>query len=455
MYVQQFFIKGISHSSYLLGADKECAIIDPARDIDIYIEAANEMGMKITKILETHLHADFISGHLDLAKKTGAEIYAPASAECRFKHNPVKENDIIIMENVRLKVIETPGHTPEHITYIVSDLSRGKEPVGIFCGDTLFVGDVGRPDLFPGMAEELASKLFDSLKKLKKLPDFTEVYPAHGAGSLCGRAMGAKRRTTIGYERLHNEPFSMTDRKKFIHSLTNNMPAAPDHFARCSDINRKGPALISKLPKLEAMNPPDFKKAMKGKTIVLDIRDYDAYGAQHIENSFAIDFGGNFATFAGWVLPPDKNILLVAANGKQAESAVKWLRRVGLDNVTGYLKGGMFEWMKAGYEAGHIQQMSPHEIADAMKTGEYQLIDVRAENEFNTMRIKGTNNIPAPETRTRFREIDKTKHIILMCTTGHRSSLAASILARHGFKRLINAAGGITGYEAAGLTVEH
>ncbi len=455
MYVQQFFIKGISHSSYLLGADKECAIVDPARDVDVYIEAAEEMGMKITKILETHLHADFVSGHMDLAKLTGAQIYAPASAKCAFSHMPVKENDVIEMENLHIRIIETPGHTPEHIAYIVTDLSRGKEPVGVFCGDTLFVGDVGRPDLFPGMAKDLASKLFDSLKKLKKLPDYTEVYPAHGAGSLCGRAMGAKRRSTIGYEKLHNAPFAMTDRKEFIKSLTTDMPAAPDHFARCSDINRKGPALTDKLPVMKALTPDKFRKAINKNTIVLDIRNYDAFGAQHIKNSYAIDYGGNFATFAGWVLPPDKNIMIVARDLHQAQGAVKWLRRVGLDNVTGYLKGGMFEWMKAGYEAEHIQQMSPSEIIKAMKTGKYQLIDVRAEGEFQNVRIKNSVNIPAPDTRKRFNEIDKTKKTILMCTTGHRSSLAASILSQKGIGNLFNAAGGITGYTAAGFPLEN
>ncbi|MDD3627467.1 MAG: MBL fold metallo-hydrolase, partial [bacterium] len=202
MFVHQFFIKGISHSSYLLGGSKLCAIIDPARETEIYIQAAKSMNMQITHILETHLHADFISGHLDLADITGADIYAPASANCRFKHNPVKDGDVIEFENVRIEIIETPGHTPEHLSYIVTDTARGNDPVSVFCGDTLFVGDVGRPDLFPGIAKELAEKLYHSLHdKLLKLPNFCEVYPAHGAGSLCGRAMGAKRSSTIGYEK--------------------------------------------------------------------------------------------------------------------------------------------------------------------------------------------------------------------------------------------------------------
>jgi len=201
MLVQQFFVKGLAHSSYLLGGSKTCAIVDPRRDVAIYLEAADALGMQITHVLETHLHADFVSGHMDLARKTGATIVAPKAGKCRFKHRAVSQGDVFVIEDLSIKVLETPGHTPEHVSYVVSDLSRGKEPVSVFCGDTLFVGDVGRPDLFPGRAKELASKLFDSLhKKLLKLPAFCEVLPAHGAGSLCGRAMGAKRTSTIGYE---------------------------------------------------------------------------------------------------------------------------------------------------------------------------------------------------------------------------------------------------------------
>jgi len=201
MYIEQFYVPKIAHSSYLLGGKENCAVVDPRRDVHIYIEAANRMGFKITHILETHLHADFVSGHLDLAEKTGAKIYAPASANCQFKHQPIQEGDEFKVDDLSIWVIETPGHTPEHLSYIVVDKSRGKEPVAVFCGDTLFVGDVGRPDLFPGRAKELASQLFVSLKKLKELPDFCEVLPAHGAGSLCGRAIGAKRTSTIGYEK--------------------------------------------------------------------------------------------------------------------------------------------------------------------------------------------------------------------------------------------------------------
>lgn len=304
MFVQQFFVKGIAHSSYSLGGTKTCALIDPRRDVQIYIDAAQDMGMKITHILETHLHADFISGHRDLEEKTGAEIYTPKSAECKFNHLGVSEGDTFTIEDMTIKVLETPGHTPEHISYVVTDRSRGKEPAGLFCGDTLFVGDVGRPDLFPGRARELATKLYESLHaKLLALPDFCEVYPAHGAGSLCGRAMGAKRISTIGYERLYNAALQIRDEEEFIKSLTMNMPAAPDHFSRCSAINGQGPRLIKDLPALLPLAPVEFRNiSQQDTTVVLDTRTFESFGGLHVPGSYHIDLRGNFATFAGWRL---------------------------------------------------------------------------------------------------------------------------------------------------------
>jgi len=455
MFVQQFFVKGIAHSSYLLGGTSTCAIVDPRRDIGIYLDAAKEMGMKITHILETHLHADFISGHLDLAEATGAVIYAPKSAKCQFKHKAVAEGDTFRIENMHIKVLETPGHTPEHISYVVTDTGRGSEPVAVFCGDTLFVGDVGRPDLFPGIAEQLANKLYDSLhKKLMTLPDFCEVYPAHGAGSLCGRAMGAKRTSTIGYERKYNGALQISDRDAFIKSLTTNMPAAPDHFSRCSAINGNGPALVRELPEIAPMNPIEFKKAAQKKnTLVLDIRSYEAFGGQHIPGAYHIDFGGNFATFAGWILPPDQNILLVADSLAEAREAGVALKRVGLDKAIGYLDGGMFAWAKEGFPMNHIPQLSSEELNQIMAKGkEFTLIDVRASGEFQLRHIEGAVNIPAPDLRSRRDTLKKSKPIALICSTGHRSSLAAALLKQKGFEDVRNVAGGMTGYSAAGYS---
>ncbi|MDQ7779386.1 MAG: rhodanese-like domain-containing protein [Planctomycetota bacterium] len=457
MFVQQFFVRGIAHSSYLLGGGDTCAIVDPQRDVQIYIDAAEEMGMRITHILETHLHADFVSGHLDLEEETGARIFAPKSARCAFRHVGVSEGDRIRVEDMTISVVETPGHTPEHVSYVVTDEGRGKEPVAVFCGDTLFVGDVGRPDLFPGRAEELAEKLFHSLHaKLMKLPDFCEVYPAHGAGSLCGRALGAKRTSTIGYERRFNAALAISDRTTFIRSLTTNMPAAPDHFGRCSTINRKGPTLTHTLPGPAPLSPAQFGARLRRKgTVALDIRQYDAFGGQHVPGSYNIDSGGNFATFAGWVLPPGKDILLVSNTDEEAAEASQMLRRVGLDRVAGYLDGGTFAWAKEGLPTAHVPQLSTDEFHRLINgTRPVIVCDVRARGEFEARHIKGAINVPAPDLRTKYRALDRKKTIAVVCSTGHRSSLAASLLKQRGFEDVVNIAGGMTGYAAAGYAGE-
>jgi len=457
MIVQQFFVNGLAHASYLLGGSKTCAIIDPRRDIQIYLDAAKAGGHKITHILETHLHADFVSGHLDLAEKTGAKIYAPKSGRCEFEHIALSEGDRFEIEDMELTVLETPGHTPEHIVYVVTDHSRGEEPAALFSGDTLFVGDVGRPDLFPGIAKELAARLYESLsRKLLKLPDFCEVYPAHGAGSLCGRAMSAKRTSTIGYEKKYNYAFQIKDAAKFIELLTTDMPEAPDHFSRCSDINRKGPAWIRSLPTLTPFEPAIFaKRAQEKNTLVLDIRSYDAFGGQHISGSYHIDFGGNFATFAGWVLPPETSILLVTENPGQAQEAVVSLRRVGLDQTIGYLEGGLYEWAKVGLPMGHVPQMSAEELQQRITHGpSVALVDVRARREYMTGHIDRSINIPFPDLRTHYKILDSKVPIVCICNTGHRSSLAASLLKQRGFKDVSNLAGGMTGYNASGLGTE-
>ncbi|KPJ90427.1 MAG: MBL fold metallo-hydrolase, partial [Gammaproteobacteria bacterium SG8_11] len=364
MLLKHFFTSKIAHSSYILAGKNSCAVIDPQRDVDVYITEARSMGVDITHILQTHLHADFISGHVDLAQNTGAKIYVAKSAHCAFDHIPLSEGDTVELEDMVLKVLETPGHTPEHLSYVLIDKFRSDSPVGVFVGDTLFVGDVGRPDLFPDIAEELAGQLYHSLHdKLLKLPDYVEVYPAHGAGSLCGRAMGAKWTSTIGYERRFNAVLQIKDKSMFMHSLTENMPPAPDHFSRCSDINRKGPTRLADLANMEELSADQFKKLMTNpKMEVLDARSYHAFAAQHITGSWHLDLNGNFPTFAAWVLPTDKDILLVADDYKKALEANSWARRVGVDRIVGYLDGGILAWAVAGFEASSIKLLSAEDL---------------------------------------------------------------------------------------------
>jgi len=451
MLLKSFFVPNIAHSSYLLAGPKACAIIDPQREIDAYLDVARENDVRITHVLQTHLHADFISGHLDLATATGATIHAPRSADCAFLHEEIGEGDVIKVDDMELEVMETPGHTPEHVSYVVRDRGRGESPVGVFCGDTLFVGDVGRPDLFPGRAEELAEALYRSLAKLMALPDFCEVYPAHGAGSLCGRSIGAKRQSTIGYERRHN-PALIADKSAFIRALTTDMPAAPDHFTRCSEINRRGPALMSKLTPPSPLPPPRFRDAMRRGGIVLDVRDYDAFGALHVPGAISIPMSGNLPIFAGWIIPADAEILLVAADDMAVEDAVVWLRRVGHDRTVGYLDGGMRAWTSAGLMTEHVPQMSPQELRHTMiDKANRMVVDVRGAGEFQraVFRVPGSINLPAPDLRTRHGELPKDQPIVLVCGTGRRSSMAASLLKRAGFSQVCNLAGGLPGYQAS------
>jgi rhodanese-related sulfurtransferase len=293
-------------------------------------------------------------------------------------------------------------------------------------------------------------------KKLLNLPDFCEVFPAHGAGSLCGRAMGAKRTSTIGYERRYNAALQIINEEEFINSLTTHMPAAPDHFSRCSAINGKGPRPVKDLPEAAPLTPVAFRdKAAGDSSVVLDTRTFEAFGGLHVPGSFHIDFRGNFATFAGWIMPPDRDILLVSETPEQVQEATVWLRRVGLDRTIGYLKGGMAEWTKAGFPAAHLPQLSVEEL-HAMTTGgkAMTLVDVRAPAEYEGYHVEKAVNIPVQDLRTRHRELNKNLPVVIVCSTGIRSSIGGSILKMKGFSDVFSVAGGMTGYSAAGYAPE-
>lgn len=452
MFIQSFFIPGLAHLSYLLGGKGTCAIIDPRRDVEEYRTVAKAMGMRITHILETHLHADFVSGHMDLSARTGAEIIVPKAGQCAFPHRPVQEGDEFQIEDMNVRVLDTPGHTPEHITYVVTDRSRGSEPTAIFCGDTLFVGDVGRPDLFPGQAVELAGKLFDSLSKLKALPDHVLVLPAHGAGSLCGRAMGAMRYSTIGYEKRYNAELQHKTVDAFRASLLSGMPEAPDHFSRCSDINRKGPAKLSDLEMPKPLSPTEVNQLAKEGAVLLDGRDYLAFGGAYIPGAWNIDMAGNFQTFAGWMLPPDKPVVLILGNDTKGFEAATMLRRVGFDRIAGWLEGGMHSWSVGGFPTDHVRQISVQELAvlSNQKPGP-MILDVRGKLEYEALHLDGAVHMQAPDARKKFGEIPKEKTVYVICNSGHRSSLACSVLKQHGIQNVVNVAGGMTAFSAAGL----
>jgi len=454
MLLLPFFTPKLSHISYMLAGSQTCAVIDPRRDVEEYIDAAHARGLAITHILQTHLHADFVSGHMDLAYRTGATIYAPKKGNCSFDHTGVSEGDEIVIEDAVLQVVETPGHTPEHVSYVMIDTSRGNEPMGVFCGDTLFVGDVGRPDLYPGRAEELGHALYASLhRKLLNLPDFCEMYPLHAAGSLCGKAIASKRGSTIGYERRFNSALQIADPDEFVATIKADMPPAPDHFSRCTVINARGPALVDSLSTPRPMHPDDFAQAARAdNTVVIDARPYESFGAQHIAGAYSLDLDLNFPVFAGWVIPPDRDILLVTNSFEEVRQCVDWLRRVGLDRAVGFLDGAMPAWSLAGLPTKHVPQLSAVELHELLTHDkDMPVLDVRPASEFRQGHIGRATNISVAELRTRYTELDASRPMVVVCPGGNRSMLGISLLLQRGFEHLMNVAGGMTGYAAAGL----
>ncbi len=449
MLIQSFYTDALAHISYLLIGSNNAAVIDPKRDVEDYIQEAKKQRVKITHILITHSHADFISGHIDLARKTGAKIYAPKKSEFKFEHVPLSEGDTITIDHIKIEILETPGHTPDHITYVVTDLSRGELPVAVFTGDTLFVGDVGRPDLFPDIKDELADALYNSLfKKLLRLPDFVEIYPAHGAGTLCGKALAAKRTSTIGYEKLYNKALQYKNKEEFIKNLLDGMPQAPDHFRRSSTINAKGPVPVDELPVPKPMDPEEFEKEIEKGAIVVDVRSYIAWAGGHIPGSYSLDYNCMpFSTFAGWILPHNKNVLIVADSEDDVKIATIKLRRVGIDYEIGFLEGGMNSWAKSGKPVNSFKLLSPQQLEEKLKKNEdIFLLDVRSPQEFETGKIDGSINIPAPAVRNRYRSIPQNKETVVICGLGPRAAMAASILEQKGYKNLSILSGGMTAW---------
>ncbi len=450
MFFTQIFTPGLAHCSYVIGGKNECLVVDPARDVERYLEAAASFGLPITAVLETHLHADFVSGHLDLAQQTGARIYAPAAANCAFPHTAMQSGETFIFDTIAIQLLETPGHTPESSFFLVTDRERGNEPILAFSGDTLLVGDVGRPDLFPAQQNELAEKLYHSLHRIKELGDNVEIYPAHGMGSLCGRSLSAKLWTTMGTERRYNYALQLNTLEQFRKELLTGMPEVPDHFTRCSEINRLGPVPLGELAPPQPLHVREFARHLTEGAVIVDTRDYLSFAAAHIPGSFSVGLKGTFSTFAGWVIPPDRPLLLVNETEQEMPQVLTGLRRVGLDNVSGYLHGGMGEWINSGMETGHIEILNVSELQRLIKTtNSLVVLDNRLKKEWDEGHIKGTIHVPAPDVRHRAAEWSTREPLVTLCNTSNRSILAASLLKQRGFEKVFNVIGGTTAWKAA------
>jgi hydroxyacylglutathione hydrolase len=459
MYFKQFYLGCLAHASYLIGSDGEAAVVDPQRDVEQYIVEAEAQGLRIKYVIETHLHADFVSGHRELAVRTGAEIVFGEKAGATFPHRAVKEGVEIKIGKVVLRVLETPGHTPEGISLLVVDSETSLDPQKVFTGDTLFIGDVGRPDLVGSKgytAEHMAGMLYDSLhEKLLKLDDSVEVYPAHGAGSLCGRNISKETSSTIGEQKKFNYALKPMSRATFVSLMTTDLPAAPKYFSMDAELNRAGAPALDELPPPPAIAAGEVNKQVQQGALVLDVREGAAFGASHVPDSINIGLQGQFASWVGSLISPENKVIIVADGEAGVREAVMRMARVGLENVVGYLDGGIAVWEQAGLELATVPQIPVDELRSRLdEQSDLQIVDVRRPTEYATGHIPGAVNAELAHLEDKAGELDQSRRTVVACAGGYRSSAAASILERRGFRDLLNVVGGTGAWISGGHPVE-
>jgi uncharacterized NAD(P)/FAD-binding protein YdhS/glyoxylase-like metal-dependent hydrolase (beta-lactamase superfamily II)/rhodanese-related sulfurtransferase len=453
MYFEQFYLGCLAHASYLLASEGEAVVVDPQRDVDIYLKAAEQHGLRIHHIFETHLHADFVSGHQELAARTGAKIYIGPNGHATVPHSEVRDGFELHVGNMRIKVLETPGHTPESICLVITDEEKSPNPWAVLTGDTLFLGDVGRPDLPKTHSPEvLAGTLYDSLhNKLLKLPNDVIVYPAHGAGSLCGRKMRAERSSTIGTERLTNYALQIGSREEFIRQLTTNLPPRPEYFPQDAQINRAGAPALSELPGLEAVSAQELQSLLNEGVIALDVRSADEFASGHVPGSINIQLSGQFASWAGILLGLSSRPLLLAKSPEQLSEARIRLARVGIDDARGYLQDGIEGWVRAGLDLAELPQITVHQLREHFGVDKFQLLDVRRKPEWEAGHIEATAWWPLEDFKTSLPQVDRNAPIAVLCKGGYRSMIACSLLRREGFRNVTNVIGGFDAWENARL----
>jgi rhodanese-related sulfurtransferase/glyoxylase-like metal-dependent hydrolase (beta-lactamase superfamily II) len=406
--------------------------------------------------VETHLHADFVSGHQELAARTGASIVFGARAGATFPHRAVKDGDEIAVGRVVLRFLETPGHTPESVSIVVVDTSKGPEPLMVLTGDTLFIGDVGRPDLAGARGftpEQMAGLLYDSLHgKLLTLDDQVLVYPAHGAGSLCGRNISKETSSTIGEQRRFNYALQPMPRDAFVRLLTTDLPEVPAYFPRDVDLNRAGAPAVGERKVPRALSPGDVDSLILEGATLLDVREGAAFGAGHVPGSVHIGLGGQFASWAGTLLSPDPPLVIVADDEAGATEAALRLARVGLENVAGFLAGGLAAWSAEGRPVATLSQIAVDELrARIEEDPELSVLDVRRPGEFAGGHVPGARNVPLDRLEREATSLDPSRPTVVLCAGGYRSCAACSLLARRGFARLFNVVGGTSAWVQAGF----
>jgi hydroxyacylglutathione hydrolase len=459
MVLQQFFVDGLGCASYLIGCEAQgvAAVVDPERDVQKYLDAAQARGLKITHIIETHLHADHVSGNTDLAAQTGAQIYLHEAAKAEFPHQPLKDGDMLELGGVRIAVRHTPGHTPESITLLVSDTTRSDQPWMALTGDLLFVGDIGRPDLVGheaarGMAGDLYESLFHNLLNEE---DHVMVYPGHGAGSLCGRAIGSMRSSTLGYEKHFNPALAPREKEVFVEYMTTNLPEQPGNHRRIKAMNRKGPNPLGNItPKPLSIQEaiPFFRRG----AAMLDTRPKAEFVAKHVQGSVNLPADDQLSNRVGFVLPPDVPLVLLVTGEAEYRKVVYSLARVGYEAVVGYLEDGLRAWEAYGLptSSGDVEDVQPDDLYAMLKNGSRPVVvDVREPWEYQMGHVAGSKLIPLGELARRVTELDPEQPVAVICQSGSRSQSAAALLGQKGFKKIYNVLGGMSAWQMSGLEV--
>ncbi|MDQ3750686.1 MAG: MBL fold metallo-hydrolase [Acidobacteriota bacterium] len=448
MKFKQFYLGCLAHASYYIGSEGEAAIVDPQRDVEQYLTEAETNNQKIKYIIETHLHADFVSGHIELARKTGAKIVFGAKANAEFEHTSVKDGDVLAVGAVNLKILETPGHTPEGISI---GIETSGEPKKVLTGDTLFIGDVGRPDLVGSKgftAEQMAGFLYDSLhEKILQLPDDTEVYPAHGAGSLCGKNMSKETWSTIGEQRKSNYALQPMAKDEFVKMMTENLTEAPAYFPKSVAKNLAGARSLEELSKPKKMSAQEVKDF---SGVILDVRSADEYGAGHIPNALNIGLGGQFASWAGTLIETDAPVVIVADAEEKIAEAVMRLARVGIESVAGFLL--IEDWT---FSTAQIKQISVEEMNERLaENNDLQFVDVRRMGEYENGHAPRTVNLTLSNLGNLTGNLDTSRPTYVICQGGYRSSAATSILEQKGFQEIYNITGGTGAWVENELQIE-
>ena len=451
MHFKPYYLGCLAHASYLIGgANGDAAVIDPRRDVDEYIADAKNADLTIKFVIETHLHADFVSGHVELARRTGATILLGASSGARFSHQPIAGGETIVLGDLTLHFLATPGHTPEGITI----LAHGSgQPARLFTGDTLFLGDVGRPDLVGAQdltSEQMAHLLYTSLReKILPLDDATEIWPAHGAGSACGKNLSNDRVSTLGVQKAVNLPLQLAmqgDEAGFIAYATLGLGAPPAYFFHDAAKNKEGGADVqSILAMAKPLTPETVEDQSEEGVLVLDTRTTGAFKAGHIPGAIEIQLDGNFAPYVGAVLPPTAPVIVVAEPGRETEAMTR-LIRVGYENLVGWLDGGMDAWRAAGGELGTLGVIEPSELKAKLADGSAPgVLDVRTPSEWEAGHIEGAVHLPLAELTTRLSEVPDGP-LAVICGSGYRSAIACSLLLRTGRREVVDVPGGWTAY---------